>query len=55
MTSSEVPRLVVMAVIISFDSLVNISENASVTVDMSKRKVLHITFRIFVSRAWVLG
>lgn len=53
MASSELPRLVVMAVIISFDSVVNISENASVTADMSSIEVLQITFIIFVSRALV--
>jgi hypothetical protein len=44
---------VVMAVIISFDSVVNISENASVTADMSNIDVLQMTFSIFVSRAGV--
>jgi len=40
-------------VIISFDSLVNNSENASVTADISKRELLQITFSIFISRAGV--
>jgi len=50
-SSSVAPRLVVRAVIISFERFVNISENASVTSAISNREVLQIRLSIFVSRS----